>query len=558
MSSGLSNHRVAERLEQHARLLEIAGESPFRARAYVRAAEAVRDLDQPVSDLAESGALQTLPGVGETMAGAIISLLESGTFPAHRQLVETYPESLLEVASVPGIGPKSVTKLFQTLQIATLEQLAAAVDAGTLAATPGLGNRIQRAAGDGLAQLAKRTGQIPLGPARAAALMFVTAYALARPGDLIAIAGGIRRWDVLVDDLQFVIATDDPGGAFEAITRLPGVESVTTEDHVEIAILFDDDKRGRVWPTPRRSYGSALVRRTGPVEHVDHLGDIPDGLESEDLVYAGAGLPWIPPELRAEHDVFNRLDEISLLIRTTDLNGELHAHTTWSDGQATVEEMALAARKRGYRFLGITDHSQSLAVANGLDQRRLIAQRSELSEAATRVGIPLLAGAEVEVLSDGALDYPDAVLAELDVVVASLHGGLRQPRARLVDRQLRTLRNPHVDILAHPSGRLLERREGGDFDWSLTFATAAETGTALEINADPARLDLDPDLAREAAAAGCLITINSDSHWTDGFDLVEFGVMMARKAWLRPENVLNAWEPERVFRWLRDRASARR
>ena len=558
MSSGLSNRRVAERLEQHARLLEIAGESPFRARAYVRAAEAVRDLDQPVSDLAESGALQTLPGVGETMAGAIISLLESGTFPAHRQLMETYPESLLEVASVPGIGPKSVTKLFQKLQIATLEQLAAAVDAGALAATPGLGHRIQKAAGDGLAQLAKRTGQIPLGSARAAALMFVSAYALVRPGDLIAITGGIRRWDVLVDDVQFIVASDDPGGAFEAITRLPGVESVTTEDHVEIAILFDDDKRGRVWLTPRQSFGSAMVRRTGPVEHVEHLGDVPDGLESEDLVYAGAGLPWIPPELRAEHDVFNRLDEISLLIRTVDLNGELHAHTTWSDGQATVEETGLAARQRGYRFLGITDHSQSLAVANGLDQRRLIAQRSELSEAATRVGIPLLAGAEVEVLSDGALDYPDAVLAELDVVVASLHGGLRQPRARLVDRQLRTLRNPHVDILAHPSGRLLERREGGDFDWDQTFAAAAETGTALEINADPARLDLDPGLARQAAAAGCLVTINSDSHWIDGFDLVEFGVMMARKAWLRPENVLNAWEPERVFLWLRDRATARR
>ena len=287
------------------------------------------------------------------------------------------------------------------------------------------------------------------------------------------------------------------------------------------------------------------------------LGKVRDDCSTEELVYAEAGLPWIPPELRSDSEAFGRLGEIPDLITVADMNGELHAHTTWSDGQATVEEMALSAKKRGYGFLGITDHSQSLGVANGLTHRRLIAQREELAAASTNVGIPLLSGAEVEVLSDGSLDYSDAVLAELDVVVGSLHGGLRQPRARLVERQLRTLRNPHVDILAHPSGRLLERREGGDFDWDAAFATAAETGTALEINADPARLDLDPSLARQAVAAGCLITINSDSHWVDGFDTVEFGVMMARKAWLKPEQVLNAWEPQRVLLWLQDRSASR-
>jgi DNA polymerase (family 10) len=296
---------------------------------------------------------------------------------------------------------------------------------------------------------------------------------------------------------------------------------------------------------------------TGTVEHVAALGDIRDDCLSEEIVYAEAGYPWIPPELRSGAEVFQKLNEIEHLITAGNMNGELHAHTTWSDGQATIEEMARSAKRRGYGFLGITDHSQSLGVANGLTQRRLEAQRGELAAASVKVGIPLLAGAEVEVLSDGTLDYPDPVLAELNVVVGSLHGGLRQPQATLMDRQLRTLRNPNVDILAHPSGRLLERREGGDFDWDKTFATAAETGTALEINADPARLDLDPGLARRAVDAGCLITINSDSHWVDGFDLVEFGVMMARKAWLTPEQVLNAWEPERVLLWLQDRAAAR-
>jgi DNA polymerase (family 10) len=557
MSAGLSNRRLAERLDRHARLLEIAGESAFRARAYTRAAEALRDLEVPASTLAQEGKLQSLPGVGEAMAGAISSLLTAGSFAGHDELVQHFPESLLDLASVPGIGPKSVNKLFTKLQVSTLEQLEAAAATGSIAATPGLGNRVQKAAVEGLAQIAKRTGKIPLGSARAAAAMFVAAYTVARPQDVISAAGGVRRWDVLVDELLFVVATDDHAGARDAITQIPSVETVTSVAARELALLFDDDKRGRVILAPQDSFGSVLARMTGSADHVDRLGDIQDGFATEEMVYAAAGLPWIPPELRSGDEVFARLSEIPELITTADLNGELHTHSTWSDGQATVAEMAASARRRGYRFLGITDHSQSLAVANGLDHRRLVAQRAELAAASASVGLPLLAGAEVEVLSDGSMDYPDAVLAELDVVVGSLHGGLRQPRAKLVDRQLRTLRNPNVDILAHPSGRLLERREGGDFDWDLTFATAAETGTALEINADPARLDLDPGLARRAAEAGCLITINSDSHWVDGFDMVEYGIMMARKAWLKPDHVLNAWEPERVFLWLQDREAAR-
>lgn len=558
MSAGLSNSRLAERLDRHARLLEIAGESAFRARSYLRAAETVRELDVPVNEIARDGLLRTLPGVGEAMAGAITSLLETGSFAGHDELTQQFPESLLDLASVPGIGPKSVNKLFTKLKVATLDELAAAAESGIIAATPGLGNRVQKAAVEGLAQLAARTGKIPLGSARAAAALFAAAYSVTRPQDAISATGGVRRWDVLVDELRFVIATADPDDARNAISRLPGVESVTAESAHELAIRFDDDKSGRVYLTSPESYGSLLARTTGTPAHLARLGEISDGLAAEEMVYAAVGLPWIPPELRSGDEVFTRLGEIPDLITTADLNGELHAHTTWSDGQATVEEMARSARKRGYTFLGITDHSQSLAVANGLNHGRLLAQRAELHAASSNVGIPLLAGAEVEVLSDGSMDYPDPVLADLDVVVGSLHGGLRQPRAKLVDRQVRTLRNPHVDILAHPSGRLLERREGGDFDWDITFATAAETGTALEINADPARLDLDPKLARIAAEAGCLITINSDAHWVDGFDTVEFGVMMARKAWLKPAQVLNAWEPERVLLWLRDRAAARR
>lgn len=557
MSTGLSNRRLAELLDRHGKLLEIAGESTFRSRAYAKAAEVIRDHGNPVSELSQDGGLQTLPGIGDAMAGAIASLLETGTFAAHDELIARFPETLLDLASVPGIGAKSVNKLYATLHIATLEQLEAAAAAGSIATTPGLGNRVQKAAVEGLAQLARRTGKIPLGIARTAAAMFVTAYGIARPQDKMSAAGGVRRWDVLVDEQIFVIGTDTPSAARSAIAVIPGVERLAPSSIGVLAIEFDDGTRGRVILTTSDSFGTELVRWTATAEHLAYLGVVTEGLATEEQVYAAAGLPWIPPELRTDGEALTRLNDIATLITVADLNGELHAHTTWSDGQATVEEMAQSAGRRGYRFLGITDHSQSLGVANGLDARRLSAQRAELAAASARAGIPLLAGAEVEVLSDGSLDYPDPILSELDVVVASIHGGLRQSREKLADRQLRTLRNPHVDILAHPSGRLLERRDGGDFDWNLAFSTAAETGTALEINADPARLDLDPSLARQAVDAGCLITINSDSHWSEGFDTVEYGVMMARRAWLRPEQVLNSWEPERVISWLQNRTPAR-
>jgi DNA polymerase (family 10) len=272
-------------------------------------------------------------------------------------------------------------------------------------------------------------------------------------------------------------------------------------------------------------------------------------------VYRLHGLPWIPPELREGEREFTRSDEITDLVALADVNGQFHAHTTWSDGGATIRAMAEAAAERGYAFFAITDHSHGLGVAGGLDAKRLVEQRKELAAIGDVGSVMLLTGSEVEVHRDGSLDFDEQTLSELDVVVASLHSGLRQPRDEITDRLLRTLRNPDVDIIAHPSGRLIERRQGGDFDWDAVFAVAAETGTALEINADPARLDLDPDLAHQAAAAGCLITINSDAHSPSGLDLMEFGIAMARKAWLKPPHVLNCWSRAQVLEWLASRSS---
>jgi DNA polymerase (family X) len=309
-----------------------------------------------------------------------------------------------------------------------------------------------------------------------------------------------------------------------------------------------------IYLTRPESWGTALLRATGNAAHIERLGAIPEEAATEEEIYASLGLPVIPPELRSGGEEFERPGEISSLVTLADIHGEFHAHTTWSDGAASVRQMADAAAARGYSLLGITDHSHSLAVAGGLDAERLGLQRIEIDEADGEAGVTLLAGTELEVHRDGSLDFDDETLAGLDVVVASLHSGLRQPREVLMARLLRVLENPNVDIIAHPSGRLIERREGGDFDWDRVFEIAARTDTALEINADPARLDLDPSLAYRASQAGCLITINCDAHHPTGFSLMEYGVAMGRRAWLRPDQILNCWSPADIRGWLSSRS----
>ena len=292
------------------------------------------------------------------------------------------------------------------------------------------------------------------------------------------------------------------------------------------------------------------MRATGNAAHVAQLGSLEVDFPTEQEVYNARKLPWIPPELRSGGDEFTRTDEINDLVDLTDIRGEFHCHSTWSDGSASILEWQRRAAARGYEFLGVSDHSHGLGIAGGLDAERLRQQRLEIDDVDRKTSVRVLAGAEVEVHRDGSLDFDLNTLAGLDVVVASLHSGLRQSRDEITQRLVRTLDNPNVDIIAHPSGRLIEQREGGDFDWDTVFAEAARTGTALEINADPARLDLDPHLARQAAAAGCLITINCDAHSPNGFELMEYGIAMARRAWLKPANVLNCRPTDQVVKWL--------
>jgi DNA polymerase (family 10) len=548
-----SNAAIAEILDRHGRLLEIAGESPFRARAFTRAAETIRVFPEHLSILAGEGRLREVPGVGEGLAVIIEQIVQTGHFAAHDELTARFPESMLELMHVPGVGAKTAARLYSELGVADISSLEAAVVAGALRSAKGLGPRAEANIRAGLETVSRRTGRTPLGVALPTARAFLTAYSPARPDDRIALAGSARRWDDTVGDLDFVVATDDAEASAAAVASLPMVSAVERRQATALRVVLAGGLAADLFFTDASHWGTTLVRATGNAAHLDLLGPIPEDATTEEAVYASRELPWIPPELRRGDEEFERWAEIPHLVTVPDINGEFHSHTTWSDGSAPVAEMAAAAALRGYALLGITDHSYGLSVAGGLDVERLAAQRREIAAVDGLDGVTLLAGAEVEVHRDGRLDYDDTTLAGLDVVVASLHTGLRQPRDEITARLLGVLANPNVDIIAHPSGRMIERREGGDFDWPEVFSAAARTGTALEINADPARLDLTAHHARLAAGAGCLITINCDAHHPSGFSLMEYGVAVARKAWLKPEQILNCWSKERVLDWLTKR-----
>ncbi len=550
-----SNASVADSLDRYALLLELSGESPFRVRAYQRAAEALRSLVEPLARLRDQNRLDEIPGVGRGITAAVNELLDTGTYRPLDELQSRLPMSLLDLLRVPGVGTKTATRLYQELGVADLPALEAAVADGRLRALSGMGKATEARIQVGLASLKRRTGRIRIGTALPMGRAIVAAVEALLPGAEASLAGSVRRMDETVADVDVVVAAVDPADCLSAVAQLPQIARVIQhrDGHLraELAAGLPLD----VFVVPRDVFGTELVRATGSGAHLAQLNHPLLEAPSEDEVYAAMGLPLIPPELRNGEDelAWASSGRLAKLVRADDVRGEFHAHTTWSDGTGSIAQMATAARACGYDFLGISDHTRSLGVANGLDETRLREQRRDIDLATGAGGIRLFRSAEVEVARDGRLDFDDATLASLDIVIASLHVGLRQPRAELTSRLLQVLRNPHVDVIAHPSGRLIEQREGGDFDWDVVFAAAAESGTALEINADPARLDLPADLARRALDAGCLLTINGDAHHPDGIGRLEYGIAVARRAGAIPEQILNCWSVEQIEAWLANR-----
>jgi len=573
----MNNRELADTFTLIADLLEIKGEIIYKTLAYRKAAESLAVLDRDAKAYWKEGTLREIPGVGEAIAGKIEELLKTGKLKFLTKLKKEVPPSLAEWLKVPGLGSKKVGLIWKTLKIKTLPQLEKAARAGKLRDLPGMGAKSEAAILAGIESLARRSGRIPL--ARAYPLALEIAAALKKvPGVVSAEpAGSLRRMRSDVGDIDILIAAAHSGAVMEAFTSLPGVARVLGRGETKSSVEFGDGVRAQVWVHPPERFGTALQYATGSKDHNVKLRELAlkkgyslsehalkrtnGGSEilcaTELEVYRTLGLPWIPPELREDHGEVEaaRQGRLPRLIETKDIVGDFHIHTTGSDGRLSVLEMARAALKRGRKAIAITDHSVGLGIAGGLDIARHERQAEEIRRAQETLGgaITILHGSEVEIRADGTLDYPDEILAGLDLVVASLHTGLRQPREKVTARALKAIRNPHVDILAHPTGRLLPDREGADLDMEAVFAAAAEAGVALEINSHPNRLDLDDPHARRAKELGIPIAINTDAHSEEDLDRLFYGVSIARRAWLGKEDVINAWPVEKLLAWLKKR-----
>jgi len=579
MTASMSNKDVAEMLTLIADLLEIKGESRFRVLAYRRAAENVMNLGKDLRSVREAGELQAIPGVGQGIAEAIDELLGTGGLSLLDELTGEVPASLAELMPVPDLGPKRIRLFWEQLGIVDRVGLATAAKAGRLRDLPGMGEKSEAKILAGLQSLERRTGRLPLGSVLPVARELIE---LLRATDGVVraeLAGSLRRMRDTVGDIDILVAAQDTEPVMEAFTELPRVARVLGRGSTKSSVEFVDGLRAQLWAHPPERFGTALQYATGSKDHNVRLreraltmnlslsehaltreGDGQDGeilCATEEEVYTALGLPLIPPELREDRGEIRAAAEGRLpeLVTRGDIQTQLHNHSDWSDGRSSIREMVQAAIDRGLAAIAITDHSHSLGIAQGLDADRLREQREEIEVVRDELGdrIAILHGSEVEIRADGELDFPDEVLAWLDIVVASLHVGLRQPRQQVTARMLAAVRNPHVDIIGHPSGRLIPDREGADLDMEAVLEAAAESGVALEINANPRRLDLTDVYARRAAELGIPIAINTDAHRPEHLDFLEYGVSVARRGWVGPAAVLNTWPVQRLTEWLADR-----
>jgi DNA polymerase (family X) len=551
----MDNRQLADALGQFADLMEIQGKNAFRVNAYRRAADTVAGLAEPVSELVAEDRLTELPGIGAGIAASLKEIEETSSFAALDELLDQIPATLLTMLAIPGVGPKTVGRLYRELSITNLQELELAASAGRVSQLKGLGKRQEQRMLEGIAFLYQRTGRTSIGAALPEARS-VKSLLAERLGARVELAGSVRRMTETVGNIDLIVEDGDVDSSAAVLASEVGSDTFERDARVLTAMLPSGIEL-RVVASPPQRFGTDWVRLTGSASHVEQLlerlgPDLP-AARDEIEVYRAAGLEWIPPELREASGEIEAASDglLPSLITVEDMRGDLHLHSDWSDGRATILELAHAARDLGYEYLSISDHSHSLAIARGLDRERLQAQRAHIDEINVQVPeVRLLRACEVEVRRDGTLDFPDEVLAELDLVVASLHSGLSMGRDALTERIIRVIENPHVDIVAHPTGRIIEQRPGAEYHWERVFEAAARTETALEINANPARLDLSDRNARAAAQAGVLITINSDAHDLGSLPGIGYGVAVARRAWLTSAQVVNTFKLEQLLTWL--------
>lgn len=607
----MENIEIAAVLTEMADLLEIQGETnPFRIRAYRNAVYTVKESPEPLRKMVEQGEdLTELPAIGRDMASHITELVTTGRLSVLDEVAKEVPRSLVQLTRLPGVGPKKARKLWDELDITTLEGLAEAAEAGDVAELEGFGKRSQEKILEAIERYRKRSGRFRLSSADELVQPLVEYMLQDSRVQRLEVAGSYRRRQETVGDIDLLAIASDPGPVMERFTSYPQVRSVEKSGDTRGTVILASDLQVDLRILPEESYGSALVYFTGSKEHNIELrkralarglsvseygvfelaegeteaeaadveadaagkkpeaaGEMSDAADdggtdegtvtsttgrelgarvagrTEEDVYAAVGLPWIPPEIRTNKGELDAAErgELPELIEVEDLRGDLQMHSTWSDGKNTIDEMIAACADRGYDYVALTDHSKALAMTGGLDAGKLREQWKELEEVAERhPDIRILRSQEVDILADGTLDTGDEMLEQLDLVVIAIHSRFDLPAAEQTERMLKAIQHPLADIVAHPTGRIINRRDPFDMALDEVLACAAEHDVAMELNAHPHRLDLrDIDLIA-AKKAGVKIVISTDAHSIQDLDLMPYGVEQARRAWLEPPDVLN-------------------
>jgi DNA polymerase (family 10) len=572
----MDKREVASVLEEIGTLLELQGENPFKCRAYANAARAIASLEEDLEAVVRSGRISEVKGIGSALAGKIETLVTTGRLPYHEELKASLPAGLTALLRLDGLGPKRARLVWQGLGVTTLEELERACRENRIAGLPGFGARSQERLLQGLDRLRVVAGQFLYSDAAREAARLLELLAR-RPEVLRAEVGGsLRRRKEVIRDLDFVVASRDPAATAEAFAAHPSAAEVIARGPTKVSLRTRAGLQADLRLVTEEEFPSALLYFTGSKEHNVALrgrairlgmklneyglfrGEERVAARDEEAFYRALGLAYIPPELREDRGEVEAAAHGGLpaLVERGDLQGVFHVHTDWSDGKATLEEMARAAGALGLRYLGISDHSRSAAYAGGLSIEQVGEQMRAIDRLQERFPrLRLLKGIEADILADGSLDYPDDVLERFDFVVASVHGRMNLSEAEMTARVVRAVANPHVTFLGHPTGRLLLAREPYALDLAAVLRAAAQAGVAVEINADPHRLDLDWRHVREARDLGIPIGINPDAHDPAALSYLDYGVGIARKGWLRKEDVVNAWPLERVLGFL-ERARA--
>jgi DNA polymerase (family 10) len=573
----VDNKAIATVFNETADLMEINGDDSFRIRSYRRAAETIEGLPQQVSDLAdEPKKLLEIPGIGKGMAANIQELAETDKLQLHQELLNKYHPTMLELFKIQGLGPKTIALIWSAFQVSDLDGVEKLAKEGKLRTLPHMSEKSEQKIVKAIEDYRRISGRFLIDEADRTAARLAEHLKHVKGIDAITPAGSLRRGRETVGDLDVLITgpccVDDEQRAalIEEIARFPGIDQILAQGDNKISFKLHTGLQVDVRTLSPDSYGAALQYFTGSKNHSVALRQralkmgftlneyglyrLKDNKwvagKTEEELYNKLKLDWIPPELRENTGEIEAAEKHELpdLITLQDIRGEVHMHTVETDGKNTIEEMAEAAKLRGYKYIAITDHSKNLAMANGLDDKRALQHIRRIKAANEQIeGITVMTGIEVDILSDGSLDLSDSVLEQMDVVVASVHSAFSQQREQMTDRLLRAISNKNVAILGHPTGRLQLRREAYQFDFEAVLKTAAEKQVAMELNAHPERLDLNDVHLRMARDRGVKIVINTDAHHTSHFEKIKYGILQARRAWLTAKDVLNTL-PEKEFR----------